>query len=187
MIKEQARPMPIPAGNTTASAEEQEMSEVGMELASEEEIALAKGVVENVVKYIYSDGAPDIIEQINDGNPQSLGEVAGNLVTNEIALEEEEGRDISRDIEVEIMTEIVHELTDLAMHEKIVDLPDERSEQTFMGEALTYAIGSAMESNDPQFTPDSMMEMVTNMINTSSQSGQPVDGVMAPQEAINGS
>jgi hypothetical protein len=84
------------------------------------------------------------------------------------------------------MTEIVHELTDLAMHENIVDLPDERSEQTFMGEALTYAIGAAIESNDPQFTPDSMMEMVTNMINTSSQSGQSVDGVMAPQEAING-
>ena len=187
MIKEQARPMPIPAGNTTASAEEQEMNEAGMELASAEEIELAKGVVENVVRYIYSDGAPDIIEQISDGNPQSLGEVAGNLVTNEIALEEEEGRDISRDIEVEIITEIVHELTDLAMMENIVDLPDERSEQTFLGEALTYAIGAAVESNDPQFAPDSMMEMITNMLNEGSQSGQPVDGVMAPQEAINGS
>ena len=85
--------MPIPAGNTTASAEEQEMSEAGIELASAEEIELAKGVVENVVRYIYSDGAPEIIEQISDGNPQNLGEVAGNLVTNEIALEQEEGRD----------------------------------------------------------------------------------------------
>ena len=187
MIKEQARPMPIPSGNVATSAEEEEMRDYGIELASEEEIALAKGVVENIVRYIYSDGAPDIIEQMGDGNPQSLGEIAGNLVTNEIALEEEEGTKVSRDVEVEIMAEIVHELTDLVMHENIVDLPDERSEQTFMGEALTYAIGAAMESDDPQFTPDSMMEMVTNMINTSSQSEQPVNGVMAPQEVINGS
>tara|TARA_B100000029_G_C17332243_1_gene872119 strand:+ start:348 stop:911 length:564 start_codon:yes stop_codon:yes gene_type:complete len=186
MMKEQARPMPIPVGQSTVSQEEQEMANLGIENLSEEEIVQAKGIVENIVKYIYSDGAPDILEQASNGSPQRLGEIAGNLVTNEIALEEEAGKEVSRDMEIAIMEEVVHELTDLVMHENIVDLPDEKSEQMFMGEALTYAIGAAIESDDPQFTGESVMQMVTNLINSSPQQGEQPTGVLATQEGSNG-
>jgi len=182
MIKEQARPMPIPNGKSTLPQEEQEMANLGIENLSEEEIAQAKGIVENITIYIYSDGAPDILEQAGNGSPQRLGEIAGNLVTNEIALEEEEGKEVSRDMEVAVMEEVVHELTDLFMHENIVDLPDEKSEQMFMGEALTYAIGAAVESDDPQFTGESIMQMFTNLVNSSEAQGQPTAGVLATQE-----
>jgi hypothetical protein len=182
MIKEQARPMPIPNGKSTLPQEEQEMANLGIENLSEEEIAQAKGIVENITIYIYSDGAPDILEQAGNGSPQTLGEIAGNLVTNEIALEEEEGKEVSRDMEVAVMEEVVHELTDLFMHENIVDLPDEKSEQMFMGEALTYAIGAAVESDDPQFTGESIMQMFTNLVNSSEAQGQPTAGVLATQE-----
>ena len=175
MMKEQARPMPIPVGQSTVSPEEQEMANLGIENLSEEEIVQAKGIVENIVRYIYSDGAPDILEQASNGSPQRLGEIAGNLVTNEIALEEEDGKEVSRD-----------ELTDLVMHENIVDLPDEKSEQMFMGEALTYAIGAAIESDDPQFTGESVMQMVTNLIKSSPQQGEQPTGVLATQEGSNG-
>jgi len=182
MIKEQARPMPIPNGKSTLPQEEQEMANLGIENLSEEEIAQAKGIVENITIYIYSDGAPDILEQAGNGSPQTLGEIAGNLVTNEIALEEEEGKEVSRDMEVAVMEEVVHELTDLFMHENIVDLPDEKSEQMFMGEALTYAIGAAVESDDPQFTGESIMQMFTNLVNSSEAQGQSTAGVLATQE-----
>ena len=55
-----------------------------------------------------------------------------------------------------------------------------------MGEALTFAISAAMDSDDPQITNESMMNLVTNMLNSSEQSGQPVDGVPLPQEMMNG-
>lgn len=174
--------MPIPNGKSTLPQEEQEMANLGIENLSEEEIAQAKGIVENITIYIYSDGAPDILEQAGNGSPQRLGEIAGNLVTNEIALEEEEGKEVSRDMEVAVMEEVVHELTDLFMHENIVDLPDEKSEQMFMGEALTYAIGAAVESDDPQFTGESIMQMFTNLVNSSEAQGQPTAGVLATQE-----
>ncbi len=185
MIKEQARPMPIPNGKSTIPEEEQQMANIGIEQASEEEVAQAKGIVENIAVYIYSDGAEDIIEK-SGGSAKEVGLIAGNLVTNEIALEEEEGQDISRDIEIEIMAEIVHEITDLLLSKGVIDLPDENSEQAFMGEALTFAISAAMDSDDPQITNESMMEVVTNMINSSEQSGQPVNGVPLPQGMING-
>jgi hypothetical protein len=182
MIKEQARPMPIPNGKSTIPEEEQEMANLGIENLSEEEIAQARSIVESIATYIYSDGAPDILEQAGNGSPQRLGEIAGNLVTNEIALEEEEGKEVSRDMEVAIMEEVIHEMTDLFMYENIVDLPDEKSEQMFMGEALTYALGAAIESDDPQFTGESIMEMFTNLVNSSESQGQPASGVLAPQE-----
>jgi len=187
MIKEQARSMPIPESASKKSIQERQMQSMGMEQASEEEVTQAKGIVESIVSYIYSDGAPDILQQITGGSPQKLGEVAGNLVTNEIAMEEEEGGDISRDIEIEIIAEIVHELTDLGLHEGVINLADEESEQAFMGEALTYAIGSVMDSDDPQVTNESMMDLVANMINTGEQSTQPANGIPVHQEVANGS
>ena len=174
--------MPIPNGKSTIPEEEQEMANLGIENLSEEEITQARSIVESIVTYIYSDGAQDILEQASNGSPQRLGEIAGNLVTNEIAIEEEEGKEVSRDMEVAIMEEVVHELTDLFMHENIVDFPDEKSEQMFMGEALTYAIGAAVESDDPQFTGESIMEMFTNLVNSSESQGQTASGVLAPQE-----
>jgi len=182
MIKEQARPMPIPSGKSTMPEEQQEMANLGIENLSEEEVAQSKGIVENIVRYIYSDGAPDILERAGNGSPQMIGEIAGNLVTNEIALEEEDGKEVSRDMEVAIMEEVVHELTDLLMYENIVDLPDEKSEQMFMGEALTYAIAAAIESDDPQFTGESIMQMFTNLVNSSPQQGEQPTGVLAPKE-----
>jgi len=186
MMKEQARPMPIPAPSPGAPVEEQQMQSLGAEQASEEEVAQARGIVENIVTYIYADGAPDILEQISGGNAESLGKVAGNLVTNEIAMAEEEGGDISRDIGIEIIGEVIHELVDLGMHEGVLDLPDEKAEQAFMGEALTYAIGAVMDSDDPQVTNESMMDLVTNMINAGEQSAQPANGIPVYQEVGDG-
>lgn len=184
MMKPQARPMPIPTQSNKGSVEEQDMAKLGAEQAPEEEVAQAKGMIENIVSYIYGDGAGDIISQMPNGAPKELGAIAGNLVTNEVALEEEEGKDISRDIEIEMMAEIVHELTDLAMHEGAVNLPDEKSEQTFMGEALTFAITAAMDSDDPQVNNESMMRLVTGMLGAEGQ--QQANGIPMPQEMMNG-
>jgi hypothetical protein len=178
MIKPQARPMPIPTQSNQGSVEEQDMAKLGAEQAPEEEVAQAKGMIENIVSYVYGDGAGDIISQMPNGAPKELGTIAGNLVTNEIALEEEEGK------EIEMMAEIVHELTDLAMHEGAVNLPDEKSEQTFMGEALTFAITAAMDSDDPQVNNESMMRLVTGMLGAEEQ--QQANGIPMPQEMMNG-
>jgi len=164
MMKPQARPMPIPTQSNQGSVEEQDMAKLGAEQAPEEEVAEAKGMIENIVSYIYGDGAGDIISQMPNGAPKELGTIAGNLVTNEVALEEEEGKDISRDIEIEMMAEIVHELTDLAMHEGAVDLPDEK--------------------NDPQVNNESMMRLVTGMLGAEDQ--QQANGIPMPQEMMNG-
>ena len=187
MMKEQARPMPIPASASNGNTQEKESESMGMKQATEEEVAQAKGIVENIASYIYSDGAPDIVQQMAGGSPRELGEIAGNLVTNEIALEEEAGKDISRDIEIEVMSQVILELVDLGLHEGILNLPDEQSEQAFMGEALTYALGAAMDSDDPQITNESMMDLVTNMLGAGEQAQQPSNGIPVHQEVANGS
>ncbi len=51
-----------------------------------------------------------------------------------------------------------------------------------MGEALTYAIGAAVESDDPQFTGESIMQMFTNLVDSSSPQEQQPTGVLATQE-----
>lgn len=181
MIKDQARAMPMPTGAPV----EQEMQEPIIEEASEQEIAQAKGVVANIVDYIYSDGVADILQQIGNGSAQKLGEVAGNLVTNEIALEEEDGNDIDRNIEIEIMAEIVHEIMDLAESKGVIDFVDEQKEQAFAGEALTHAINAAVESNDPQVTEDSLMSMLAGALGGAPQP-QPAGGMLAPMEATDG-
>ena len=47
MMKPQARPMPIPTQSNKGSVEEQDMAKLGAEQAPEEEVAQAKGMIEN--------------------------------------------------------------------------------------------------------------------------------------------
>jgi len=181
MVKDQARAMPMPAGAPVESGDQ----DPAIEEASEQEVAQARGVVLKIVDYIYSDGVADILQQISNGSAKKLGEVAGNLVTNEIALEEEDGNDIDRGIEIEIMAEIVHEIMDLAESKGVIDFANEQKEQAFAGEALTYAINAAVESNDPQVTEESLMNMLTGALGGAPQP-QPAGGMLAPMEATDG-
>lgn len=169
MIKDPARPMPMPQGTPTENP--QMFNQAPPELEEQ-----AAGIVDKVVTYIYADGVDDILSEMSDGSPEKLGGIAGNLVTNEIAMEEEGGNMISRDIEIEIMAEVVHELTDLALEKGLVDLQTEQQEQSFMGQALTHAINAAMASDDTQVTDDSIMQLATQMLNKQGQ--QPAGGML---------
>ena len=83
------------------------------------------------------------------------------------------------------MAEIVHEIMDLAESKGVIDFADEQKEQAFAGEALTYAINAAVESNDPQVTEESLMSMLAGALGGSPQP-QPAGGMLAPMEATDG-
>jgi hypothetical protein len=53
-----------------------------------------------------------------------------------------------------------------------------------MGEALTFAITAAMDSDDPQVNNESMMRLVTGMLGAQEQ--QQANGIPMPQEMMNG-
>jgi hypothetical protein len=143
MAKTPARSFPLP------QAIPQETEEATMQQdpvmnpdpeASQEEFEQVEMVINEVNSFIYSDGNEDILKAMKDGEDalaQTIGDIGGNLLHNEIQMFEEEGQEISREVYIEMQSSVIHELTEVAVEEKLVKFKDDNEAQAFMGEALT--------------------------------------------------
>lgn len=189
-MKQPARSFPLP------QAVPQETEEVTMQEdimvnpnddASDEEFAKYEMVINEVNSFIYSDGNEDIVEAMEDGKdslPQTIGDIGGNLLHNEIQMFEEEGEDIPREVYVEMQSSIIHELTDVAVTEDLVKFKNDNEAQAFMGEALTYAIINNIDSDDPKISPEGWANEASEMLRQMPQQEQRVSGRRVIEEAV---
>ena len=189
-MKQPARSFPLP------QAVPQETEEVVMEEevmvnpnpdASDEEFAKYEMVINEVNSFIYSDGNEDIVEAMEDGKdslPQTIGDIGGNLLHNEIQMFDEDGEDIPREVYVEMQSSIIHELTDVAVTEDLVKFKNDNEAQAFMGEALTYAIINNIDSDDPKISPEGWASEASEMLRRMPQQEQRGSGRRVIEEVV---
>ena len=106
-------------------------------------------------------------------------------------MEDEEGRDVDPELALDLGSTIVEQITDIAEREpvnsdrKFVKFKDDEEAQIFMGEALTYALSSTVEGDNPFVTRESWMELTQNMLTDGTlNKPAPVSGVRVPPEVV---
>jgi DNA-binding HxlR family transcriptional regulator len=148
--------------------------------APQESKEQADKIVGAVNSYIYGEGSGDIISEMKKGKdklPETIGKIGGNLLSTEMMMEEEEGFDVPRDVYIDMQADVVHELTEVAVHEKIVDFKDDYEAQIFMGEALTHAVNTGIESDESGVTGDWIVNEAQEMLRgQDAQQPAPVTG-----------
>ena len=190
MAKTPARSFPLPQAipqeTEELTVQEDVMVNPSPE-ATDEEFAQLEKVVNEVNSFIYSDGNDDIVKAMKDGKdslPQTLGDIGGNLLHNEIQMFEEEGEDISREIYIEMQSSVIHELTEVAVEEDLVKFKDDNEAQAFMGEALTYAMINNIDSDDPNISPEEWSASTSQMLRNAPQQDQMVSGTRVIEEVM---
>jgi hypothetical protein len=171
-MKQAARAFPIPQAVTQENVEEQVIVDDDTEVspfqnASPEEAKMADAITSEIYMYIYRDGWDDIVEELqkSKGNlAEKVGEIAGNLLSNEMLMAEEEGMDVSRDMYLDMQSGVVHQLTEVVAEKDIKRFKDDNEAQAFMGEAMTYAINANINSEDSKITEESWLELTKDML-----------------------
>lgn len=193
-MKQPARSFPIPEAipqeQTTEDqvVVEENINQNPFPEGSQEESIQADNITSPIYMYIYREGFDEVVEKLKEGKdklPETLGEMAGNLLANELAMSEEEGVDISRDMYVDMQSGIVHQLTEIAAEKGLKEFRDDNEAQAFMGEALTYAINTVITGDDNAINDDSWMKMTQDMLRGGvAPDVQPVTGVRVTEEVV---
>ena len=191
MIK-QGRVPPIPAAVPQEEEVVANASQSPFQDASPEESTRVKDIENNILTYVYKDGYEDVLEELEKGRdnlPETVGTISGNLLNTEMTMEDEEGRDVDPELALDLGSTIVEQITDIAEREpvnsdrKFVKFKDDEEAQIFMGEALTYALSSTVEGDNPFVTRESWMGLTQNMLTDGTlNKPSPVSGVRVPPE-----
>mgnify|MGYP003145752866 CR=1 FL=1 len=189
-MKQPARSFPIPTPVQNAPVEE---AAYGVEQdpfiqATPEQNEMVDSLTDEIFLYMYRDGHEEIVEDLKnskDNLPEAVGTMAGNLVTTEIQLLEEEGGSFSEDMFVEASKLTVEQFTDLVEDEGIKEFRNNGETQAFMGEALTHAMGAAIDSDYPAVNEKSMMSVAQNLLEGDmDMQASPVSGTRVIEEVV---
>jgi len=192
-MKQPARSFPLPQSVPQEQvAGEQAVTEDTFQnpfqTGSQDESAQADAITADIYNYIYREGWDDITEDLKKGKAnlaETLGTMAGNLLSNEIEMAEEEGLDVSRDMYVDMQSGIVQQLTEIVDEKKIKEFRDDNQVQVFMGEALTYAMNTVVTGGDTGITDESWIAMTQDMLTGGAQpEPQPVTGARVIEEVV---
>jgi len=127
----------------------------------------ADKIVGEVNSYIYGEGYKDVVSEMKKGKEhlsETTGKIGGNLLSTEMMMEEEEGFDVPRNVFIDMQSSVIHELTEVAVHEELVDFKDDYEAQVFMGEALTHAVNAGIESDESGVTGDWIIKEAEDML-----------------------
>ena len=169
--KEQVRPMPIPSGRESVKDMSTPSAAIGPEAADKmqepnnEEMAQVDFLLGSIKDFIWDEGYDQIIQRMesNKGDlSKEVGDIAGELVNEEVKAAEQTGTKVSRNILLGVGSEVINELAEVAVHEKVIELNDDKRVQDFQGEALYHAINKYGELGDTGVNPvDSINQLQT--------------------------
>ena len=74
---------------------------------------------------------------------------------------------------VGILADVVQELTEISVNNNIVSFGNDNEAQAFMGEALTYALDTAVNTDDDIMTEQSMIQLMQEVAGSASMQDAP--------------
>ena len=187
-MKQPARLPPIPAAvPQEGEVAQPTMQDPFVEQPSQEEVASVDALTDEIFLYIYKDGYDEIVDELKKvGNlTEAVGTMAGNLVSNEIMMLEEEGGAFPQDMFIEAATETVEQFTDIVDNEKIKEFRNENEAQVFMTESLAYAINTGVESEYSGIDDNYIMSTMENTLRGDmDMNASPISGTRVIEEVV---
>ena len=192
--KDQARPMPIPNGRESVEDMSTPSQAIGPEVAdnmqepTNEEMAQVDFLLGSIKDFIWDEGYDQLIQRMetNKGDlSKEIGDIAGELVNEEVKAAEQTGTKISRNILLGIGSEVINELAEVAVHEKLIELKGDKRTQDFQGEALYHAINKYGELGDVGVNPVDSINQLQTILKGQAPESEIVAkmGVQVPQDA----
>jgi hypothetical protein len=192
--KDQARPMPIPNGRESVEDMSTPSQAIGpeptdnMQEPTNEEMAQVDFLLGSIKDFIWDEGYDQLIQRMetNKGDlSKEIGDIAGELVNEEVKAAEQTGTKISRNILLGIGSEVINELAEVAVHEKLIELKGDKRTQDFQGEALYHAINKYGELGDVGVNPVDSINQLQTILKGQAPESEIVAkmGVQVPQDA----
>ena len=192
--KDQARPMPIPNGRESVEDMSTPSQAIGpeptdnMQEPTNEEMAQVDFLLGSIKDFIWDEGYDQLIQRMetNKGDlSKEIGDIAGELVNEEVKAAEQTGTKISRNILLGIGAEVINELAEVAVHEKLIELRGDKRVQDFQGEALYHAINKYGELGDVGVNPVDSINQLQTILKGQAPESEIVAkmGVQVPQDA----
>jgi hypothetical protein len=192
--KDQARPMPIPNGRESVEDMSTPSQAIGpeptdnMQEPTNEEMAQVDFLLGSIKDFIWDEGYDQLIQRMetNKGDlSKEIGDIAGELVNEEVKAAEQTGTKISRNILLGIGSEVINELAEVAVHEKLIELRGDKRTQDFQGEALYHAINKYGELGDVGVNPVDSINQLQTILKGQAPESEIVAkmGVQVPQDA----
>jgi hypothetical protein len=142
----------------------------------------------SIKDFIWDDGYDQIIQRMesNKGDlSKEVGDIAGELVNEEVKAAEQAGTKVSRNILLGIGSEVINELAEVAVHEKVIELKGDDKTQEFQTEALYHAINKYGELGDTGVNPVDSINQLQTILKGQTPESEIMSkmGVQVPQDA----
>jgi len=135
-------------------------------------------IVGKIEDHIWDEGYDKIVDSMQKTSgdlSEAIGKMAGRMVNEEVKAAEKEGVEVSRDILIGVGGEIINALTEVAVHEGIIDFKSDEEQQYFQGNCLRSGLEKYFALGDDKVEKNSLINNAQTILR-----GQvPEDQIMA--------
>ena len=120
--------------------------------ATPEQDQQAQMMLSNIEEFLMDEKVQGaIVEKLSQGEPSdAIGNIAGQLVHMQVAVGDDAGANISRDILIAVAAEVINMLIEMAMTAGIVQIQGDQQLEQLQGNALIAAVDAYMQLGDSE-------------------------------------
>ena len=163
---EMTRPQPIKKGREVTEEEGAMSPLIGPEptdniqQVSDQEASQVDFIVGKIEDHIWDEGYDKIVdtmEKTSGDLSDAIGKMAGRMVNEEVKSAEKAGVDVSREILIGCGGEIINALTEVAVHEGLIDFKSDEEQQYFQGNCLRSGLEKYFELGDDKVDKNTLI------------------------------
>jgi len=159
-----------------------------LQQASEDESRQVDFIVGKIEDHIWDEGYDKIVGSLQKTSgdlSDAIGKMAGRMVNEEVKAAEKEGVEVSRDILIGVGGEIINALTEVAVHEGIINFKSDEEQQTFQGNCLRSGLEKYFALGDDKVSKDNLINTAQTILRGQVPEDQMMQkmGVQVPADA----
>ena len=129
--------------------------------ATPEQDQQAQMMLSNIEEFLMDEQVQGaLLEKLSQGEPSdTIGQIAGQLVHMQVAVGDDAGANVSRDILIAVAAEVINMLIEMAMAAGIVQIQGDEQLEQLQGNALIAAVDAYMQLGDSEVNGEAAMQV----------------------------
>ena len=129
--------------------------------ATPEQDQQAQMMLSNIEEFLMDEQVQGaLLEKLSQGEPSdTIGQIAGQLVHMQVAVGDDAGANVSRDILIAVAAEVINMLIEMAMTAGIVQIQGDEQLEQLQGNALIAAVDAYMQLGDSEVNGEAAMQV----------------------------
>ena len=129
--------------------------------ATPEQDQQAQMMLSNIEEFLMDEQVQGaLLEKLSQGEPSdTIGQIAGQLVHMQVAVGDDAGANVSRDILIAVAAEVINMLIEMAMTAGIVQIQGDQQLEQLQGNALIAAVDAYMQLGDSEVNGEAAMQV----------------------------